>query len=188
MRTRVGGVDGTLGPTLSAMHTFLVLLHVLAAVFLIGPLVMAPMYGLRALRLGDAGGVHNAARQTMLYGLLSLVVFAFGTLAVATTDEDYTFGSVWVTVSMTLYILTLLLVLLVVAPALGKVAKLLTAPEPEDEDAEPTATPLVPLAAQAPEVKGLLDGLRGRIAASSGIVAVLVLVTTALMVLKPFGD
>jgi uncharacterized membrane protein len=172
------------------MHTFLVLLHVLAAVFLIGPLVVAPMFGLRALRLGNATAVRDAARQTTLYGLLSLVVFAFGALAVATEEKDYTFGSVWVSVSMTLYILTLLLVLLVVAPALGKVAKLLGAPVPdgdEDGDDEPAATPLVPLAAQAPEVKGVLDALRGRIAASSGIVAVLVLATTVLMVLKPFG-
>lgn len=178
------------------MHTFLVLLHVVAAVFLIGPLVIAPMSGLRALRRGNADGLHDAARQTTLYGLLSLVVFAFGTLAVATEDKDYTFGSIWVNVSMTLYILAFLLVLAVVAPSLGRAAKLLSAPSAVDVDPvdgelpapEPGPVALVPLSAQAPEVKGKLDALRGRIAASSGIVSVLLLVTVALMVLKPFGD
>jgi len=178
------------------MHTFLVLLHVLAAVFLIGPLVIAPMFGLRALRLGAADAVRDAARQTTLYGLLSLTVFAFGVLAVATEEDDYTFRSIWVNVSMTLYILALLLVLGVLAPSLGKAARLLSAPESVQVDPvdgelpqpEPAPTQPVPLAAQEPEVKGKLDALRGRIAASSGIVAVLIFVTTVLMVLKPFGD
>jgi uncharacterized membrane protein len=178
------------------MHTFLVLLHVVAAVFLIGPLVIAPMFGLRALRTGNPDGLRDAARQTTLYGLLSLVVFGFGVLAVATEDDDYTFGTIWVNVSLTLYILALLLTLLVVAPALNKAAKLITAPstvqvDPVDGELpapEPGLTAPVPLSAQQPEVKGKLDGLRGRIAASSGIASVLILVITALMVLKPFGD
>jgi len=178
------------------MHTFLVLLHVLAAVFLIGPLVVAPMAGLRALRLGDGGRLQDAARQTTLYGLLSTTVFVFGVLAVATEDDDYTFSTIWVNVSMTLYVLALLLILLVVAPALNKSAKLINAPatvtvDPVDGELpapEPGPVAPVPLTAQEPEVKGKLDALRGRIAASSGMVSVLLLVTAALMVLKPFGD
>ena len=178
------------------MHTFLVLLHVIAAVFLIGPLVIAPMFGLRALRTGNVGGLHDAARQTTLYALLSLVIFAFGVLAVATEDDDYTFGTIWVNVSITLYILALVLTLLVVAPALNKAAKLITAPasvqvDPVDGELptpEPGPAPIVPLASQEPEVKGKLDALRGRIAASAGTSSVLILVITALMVLKPFGE
>ena len=178
------------------MHTFMVLLHVVAAVFLIGPLAVAPMFGLRALRTGNTDGLRDAARQTTLYGLLSLIVFGFGALAVATEDNDYTFGSIWVSVSITLYILALLLTLLVVAPALSKAAKLITAPgtvqiDPVDGELpapEAGQATTVPLASQEPEVKGKLDALRGRIAASSGIVSVLILITTALMVLKPFGD
>jgi uncharacterized membrane protein len=178
------------------MHTFLVLLHVIAAVFLIGPLVIAPMFGLRALRLGNTDGLRDAARQTTQYGLLSLIVFAFGVLAVATEDDEYTFSTIWVNVSMTLYILALLVVLLIVAPALNKASKLVSAPatvqvDPVDGELPPPepgpASPL-PLASQEPEVKGKLDALRGRIASSSGIVSVLLLATTALMVLKPFGD
>jgi uncharacterized membrane protein len=178
------------------MHTFMVLLHVVAAVFLIGPLVVAPMFGLRALRIGNPEGLRDSARQTTLYGLLSLIVFAFGTLAVATEKKDYTFGTIWVNVSMTLYILALVVVLLVLAPALNKASKLVSAPSTVQIDPvtgelpapEPGPVAPVPLSAQEPEVKGKLDALRGRIAASSGIVSVLLLVTTALMVLKPFGD
>jgi uncharacterized membrane protein len=178
------------------MHTFFVLLHVLAAVFLIGPLVVAPMTGLRALRLGEATAVRDAARQTTLYGLLSLIVFAFGALVVATEEKEYSFRTAWVSISMTLYIFALLLVLLVLAPSLNRAAKLLSTPgnvqvnpvEGELPPPEPEPRAPVPLTSQEPEVKGKLDALRGRIAASGGIVAVLVLVMTALMVLKPFGS
>jgi uncharacterized membrane protein len=177
------------------MHTFLVVLHVIAAVFLIGPLVAAPMTGLRALRVGDVSAVRDAARQTTLYGFLSLAVFGFGLLAVATEDDDYSFGTVWVSISMTLYILSLLLVLLVIAPSLVRAARLLDSPgsvqvnpvEGELPRSEAGTKPRS-LAEQEPEVKGKLDAVRGRIAASGGILAVLMLITVVLMVVKPFGD
>jgi hypothetical protein len=189
------------------MYTFLLLLHVLAAVFLTGPLVIAPMTALRGLRAGDARTVRAATRQTTIYGLASLVVFGLGAAVVPTRPTEYTFSTPWVIISMTLYILAMLVVLLVVIPALNSTANLLTPglmPATRDDDsAEPDAdkTPdgqpdlyraagstLVPLADQEPEVRHKLDALRGRITAGSGIVAGLMIVTTAMMVVKPFGQ
>src|SRR5918993_1128786 len=108
------------------MHTFLLTLHVVAAVFLIGPLAIAPMTGLRGIRKQEAGTVRDAARLTMLYGLLSLIVFGLGVAVVPTRPERYTFGTAWIVISMTLYIIAVLATLLVVAPSLGQAAKLLT--------------------------------------------------------------
>ena len=159
------------------MHTFLKTLHVIAAVFLIGPLALVPMAGLRAIRLGDLGAVRNAARQTTVYGLLSLLVFGFGLAVVPTEPEHYNFATPWVTISMTLYIVTLGLVLGVVSPALNKAASLL---EVRDEPAPATGDP-------APLTNPLLDTARGRVAASSGVATLLLVAITVLMVVKPFS-
>jgi uncharacterized membrane protein len=187
------------------MYTFLLTLHVLAAVFLAGPLAIAPMTGLRALRAGDERGVRDAARTTSMFGLLSLVIAAFGAAVVPTRPDDYTFGTPWLTISMTLYLVTVGLVLLAVVPALRSAAKLLT-PEPliaveRDSGGEAAGEPAktfapagaqtasvhVPPEDQDPVIRAKLDALRGRITASSGIVAALILVITVLMVTKPFS-
>jgi uncharacterized membrane protein len=159
------------------VHTFLKTLHVIAAVFLIGPLVLVPMGGLRAIRLGDLGAVRNAARQTTVYGLLSLLVFGFGVAVVPTEPKRYDFATPWVTISMTLYIVTLGLVLGVVAPALNKAASLL---EARDEPVAATDDP-------APPTNPQLDTARGRVAASSGVATLLLVAITVMMVVKPFS-
>ncbi|HEV7825380.1 MAG TPA: DUF2269 family protein [Mycobacteriales bacterium] len=180
------------------MHTFLKTLHVIAAVFLIGPLVLVPMTGLRAIRLGDLGAVRNAARQTTLYGLLSLLVFGLGLAVVPTEPEHYDFATPWVTISMTLFIVALALILGVAAPALSKAASLLesrTADPARTAAATPAAdqaagdaaadtvpAPATPAAITDPQ----LDSARGRVAASSGVASLLVLVITVFMVVKPF--
>lgn len=202
------------------MHTFLVTLHVVAAVFLIGPMAIAPMSGLRGIRQQDAGVTRAAARQTMLYALLSLLVFGLG-VAVVPTGHDYTFGTAWITISMTLYLIVLLVTTLVVAPSLGQAVKLLTSgssvdtsvaagatdvgrdvadavtpgsperPAPTDPGGSPPTAPLDdPATAGRPALSAdalrKLDAVRGRVAVTSGICALLLLVITVLMVVKPF--
>jgi uncharacterized membrane protein len=182
------------------VHTFLKSLHVIAAVFLIGPLVLVPMTGLRAIRVGDLGAVRTAARHTTLYGLLSLLVFALGAAVVPTEPEHYNFGTPWVTISMTLFIVALALVLGVAAPALTKAASLLearTAPTPPTAAPAPTtgdagdagAEPATATATgdPAPLTNPQLDTARGRVAASSGVASLLLVVITVFMVVKPFG-
>jgi uncharacterized membrane protein len=174
------------------VHTFLKTLHVVAAVLLIGPLVLVPMTGLRAIRTGDLAAVRNAARQTTLYGLLSILVFALGAAVVPTESEHYTFGTPWVTISMTLYIVTLGLVLGVVAPALNKAASLLEARTAPDNHvpagAQSAADKPEPATGDpAPLTNPQLDAARGRVAASSGVASLLLVVITVLMVVKPFS-
>ncbi|HEY0485201.1 MAG TPA: DUF2269 family protein [Mycobacteriales bacterium] len=176
------------------MHTFLKTLHVIAAVFLIGPLVLVPMTGLRAIRVGDLGAVRNAARQTTLYGLLSLLVFALGAAVVPTEPEHYDFGTPWVTISMTLFVVALALILGVAAPALTKAASLLeartapaAAPAPTAGDAGDAGATATATGDPAPLTNPQLDSARGRVAASSGVASLLLVVITVFMVVKPFG-
>jgi uncharacterized membrane protein len=164
------------------VHTFLKTLHVVAAVFLIGPLVVIPMSGLRAIRVGDLSAVRTATRQTGLYGLLSLLVFALGAAVVPTESEHYNFGTPWVTISMTLFIVALGIILGVLVPALTKAGSLMearTTPAPTIADGE-DAAPVAPL------TDSQLDAARGRVAASSGVASLLLVVVTVLMVTKPF--
>jgi len=172
------------------MHTFLKTLHVVAAVFVIGPLVALPNVGLRGIRTGRVDLVRDAARLTTVYGLASLVVFGLGLAVVPTRPERYTFGSVWVTASITLYLVALLVTLLVLAPALNKAVSLLGAgtlvdDHARDKPAEPELR--VTATAQDLQTKARIDAVRGRVAASGGIVALLFLVITVLMVWQPFG-
>jgi uncharacterized membrane protein len=164
------------------VHTFLKTLHVVAAVFLIGPLVVIPMSGLRAIRMGDLSAVRLAGRQTTLYGLLSILVFALGAAVVPTESEHYNFGTPWVTISMTLFIVALGIILGVLVPALTKAGSLMearTTPAPTIADGE-DAAPVAPL------TDSQLDAARGRVAASSGVASLLLVVVTVLMVTKPF--
>jgi uncharacterized membrane protein len=180
------------------VHTFLKTLHVIAAVFLIGPLVIIPMSGLRAIRIGDLGMVRSAARQTTLYGLLSLLVFALGAAVVPTEPEHYNFGTPWVTISMTLFIVAVVLILGVTAPALSKAASLLESRATAETRATTAATPAADpgpgvdapgeraTGPTAPLTEPQLDSARGRVVASAGVASLLLVVVTALMVIKPF--
>lgn len=172
------------------MHTFLLTLHVVAVVFVIGPLVALPNVGLRGIRTGKVDLVRDAARLTTIYGLASLVVFALGAAVVPTKPDDYTFGSIWVTASMTLYLVALLITLLVLAPALNKATTLLgagTLVDDHSRDRQATPDLTVTATAQDLQTKATMDAVRGRIAASGGTVALIFLAITVLMVWQPFG-
>jgi uncharacterized membrane protein len=170
------------------VKTFLSVLHVLAAVFIIGPLVVIPMSGLRAVRLGDLAMVKAATRQTTLYGLLSLLVFAFGAGRVMVEDRRYDFGTPWVTISMTLFVVAIALVLGLLVPSLQKAATLIEAGTMvHAEGGKKAADVTVTARAQDLHTKAELDSVRGRIAASSGVASLLLVLITILMVVKPFS-
>ncbi|MGI8646978.1 MAG: DUF2269 family protein [Mycobacteriales bacterium] len=182
------------------MHTFWLVLHVLAAVMLTGPLLLAPMAGLRALRERDESGLKNAGRTTMQFALLSLITFGLGLIVVANSKHTG-FSTPWVTISGTLFLIALALALFISVPALNKSARMIEADTEQErkeqaEVAEPTARQL-----DAEELRKITDARviahgaareqlqdqRGRIAAASGTSAVLLIVVTVLMVTQPFG-
>src|SRR4051794_10215804 len=97
-RTRVDSV-----PT---MNTLLVTLHVVAAVFIVGPMAILPQTGLRAIRAGQGGMVEALARSTMIFSLISLAVavLGFGALGTALKEDGLTLTTPWVLSSLVLYL------------------------------------------------------------------------------------
>jgi uncharacterized membrane protein len=146
------------------MDTVLTALHVVAAVFLVGPMAILPMTALRALRAGEWSMVSTLATSTRVFSLASLLVAVLGFGVVGTADErfDLSVTTSWVLTSIILYVIALALSLAVVVPAMKRAA-------------------------------GELEGGRGeaaralyvRIAAGSGVVSLLLVAVTVLMVWKP---
>jgi uncharacterized membrane protein len=184
-------------------------LHVLLAIFLVGPLAMIPMTALRSIRRRDAGQLHSAARQTMIYGLASIAVFLLGFAVVGTEPSSHriSLGAPWLTISMTLYVIALVLVLTVLVPSLRRAARLIdkgvlnpktalathtvTAVEGEQPAAGGATTEVEPtLTATAADLAGKerLDALYGRTAGIAGLVTLLFAVIIVLMVTRPFGN
>jgi hypothetical protein len=93
-------------------------LHVVAAVFFLGPLVFAASASPRALRAGaeGLGTLRFLARTTRLYGYLSLLVVVLG-LANVQHKYGYSFSQTWVWLSLVLTVGALAAFILLVAPA-----------------------------------------------------------------------
>ncbi|TFD84384.1 DUF2269 family protein [Cryobacterium lactosi] len=144
------------------MDTTLELLHIVAAVFIVGPMAILPMTGLRALRAREAGPITVLAKSVNVFTLLSLLValFGFGALGMS---ERASFASTWIWLSIVLYAVALGINLFLVVPALRAAA--------DEVTANPSGT-------------ARLAGYP-RIAAGSGIVTLLLVAVTVLMVLKP---
>jgi len=165
----IGVNNGTFGTvwaaacsgTLSFMETTFAVLHVTAAIFIIGPMTILPMTGMRAIRAGNASQVGSLARSTALLGWLSLIVaiLGFGLVAFVDPDENLTYGTPWVLASIILYTGAVSITLSAVAPLLKRAGARLAAGTPSIE--------------------------YGRIAALSGLVAVLLVTVTVLMVWRP---
>jgi uncharacterized membrane protein len=146
------------------MNTVLTVLHVVAAVFLVGPMAILPMTALRALRAGEWSMVSTLAVSTRVFSLASLLVavLGFGVLGMADKRFDLSVTTSWVLTSIILYLLALALSLALVVPSLSRAASELSGGRAEGARA-----------------------LYGRIAAGSGVVSLLLVAVTVLMVWKP---
>ncbi len=147
------------------MHTLLDVLHVVAAVFLIGPMAILPMSAMRAVRSGDGAAVLTTARSTMIFSLASLLVVLFGFGVLGMSDEKYnlSIATPWVLISIILYAIALALNVLAVVPALRSAGEHL----------------------QSAETGTLRGNDYRRIAVTSGVVTVLLVAVVVLMVAKP---
>lgn len=139
------------------MDTILNILHVVGAVFIIGPMAILPMTGLRALRAGNNEQVNVIARSTAIFSYLSLVVAVLGFGLVGMADPKYNLSvtTPWVLISVALYVIAVVIALALVVPALKKAAT---------ATAQRTYAP---------------------IAAGSGLTTALLLTVVVLMVWKP---
>ncbi|GAA4204961.1 DUF2269 family protein [Actinocatenispora rupis] len=171
------------------MFTLLLTLHVLLAIFLIGPLAMIPMTAMRSIRKRDASAVGDAARQTTVYGLASIVVFLLGFGVAGSKSNRFSLGDPWITISMTLYVIALVLVLAVLVPDLRRAAKLLTAGVPDAPKPAKGDEPEETVSATASELAehARLSSVRARVSAIGGLVALLFIAIIVLMVTKPFS-
>lgn len=88
------------------MHTLVLIVHVLLVVVLVGPAMLLPWTGERALRARDAEAVLSAGRRTMAFSALTALAAGFGVLATVTSDE-YSFSDPWLIIAATLYVIAL---------------------------------------------------------------------------------
>jgi len=149
------------------MDTLFNILHVVSGVFIVGPMAILPMTGLRAIRAGQAGQVAVLAKSVNIFTLLSVVVvvLGFGALSMSEPEREYSFASTWIWLSIVLYASALMINLFLVVPAMHAAAEELSAREGS------TVTT---------KVAGY-----SRIAMGSGIVALLLVTVVVLMVWRP---
>jgi len=149
------------------MDTLLNTLHIVAAVFLVGPMAILPMTALRFIRAGQPGPVTVLAKSVSFFSLLSVLVilFGFGALSLSDPDRNYSLASTWIWLSLVFYAIALLINLFLVVPALQSAADELT----------------------AREGTGVVEKVStySRIAMGSGIATLLLVTVVVLMVWRP---
>jgi hypothetical protein len=143
----------------------LLALHLLTAIFAVGPLVHAATTASRGLRTADAAATGAAARTITLYSYVSVAVVVFG-FGVMSMDRPYGPGKV-AEVGETWIWLSGLLWLAAVGLALGLLAPALTA------------------ATQKIGAGEAVDGSVGKVAASGGVIGLIFAAIVFLMVYKP---
>jgi uncharacterized membrane protein len=148
------------------MFKIMLALHLLTAIFAIGPLVGAATTASRGLRTGDAGATATAAKTLTIYSYASVlvVIFGFGLMSAKApwdkTKNVAEFGDPWIWISVVLWVAAMALVLAVIVPALKQAT--------------------VSLGAGTS-----VDSLKGRVAASGGVVGLIFGVIVFLMVYQP---
>ena len=107
------------------MRHLLLALHILFAIFAVGPLVGAASIASRGIRAGDATTVASSARTVRIYGYASVLVALLG-MGLVRPQWHAKFSYPWVWISLLLYLVALALSLAVLAPSLRRAADRLT--------------------------------------------------------------
>jgi uncharacterized membrane protein len=143
-------------------YAVVLVLHLLAAVFVVGPLAVAAVTSPRLARAGRLDALQAAQRTTRLYALASIVVVLLGTAMVGLGDtgEAWSMGQLWVSASYALWILAVVLTIGVVVPAQRA-------------------------AIEALEAGDSAAGTAGRMAVGGGLAMLAWVVIVVLMVTKP---
>ncbi len=174
---------------MSSADRILLILHIGFSIFALGPITAATMATPRYIRRGDAGVVRSLNRMTRIYGLLALGIFLFGLLL-----AHGKFNQMWLSASMTLFIVAVALLFIVERDqrkALHKIelsdAEVTAQPGPAPDTDTPVAGVPAEDGKPAPEpaAKGdreLAKVETGRIATISGVIALIWIVILVLMV------
>ena len=179
-------------------------LHIGFAIFTIGPVTVAIMSTPRYIRARNQTVVGYLYRTTRIYALLSLGVLVFG-VVLAQLDKD--FSKPWLSVSLTLFVVAIVLLVLIMRDQHRAIAalELAAAAEAPAAGTPPAAAEVVPVSAEehagdaeaaqdaepaAPNLPGspgvpaahVATVERGRIATMGGVVALIYLVILVLMI------
>jgi hypothetical protein len=144
----------------------LLFLHLLAAIFAVGPLVGAATTASRALRNSDAGAATSAARAIRLYSYVSVVVVIFGMGLMSqkapwdSSEEVAQIGDTWIWLSLLLWAAAMAVSLGVLAPSLTRAAAEIGS-------------------------NGSASGTAGRVAGAGGVIGLIYAVIVVLMVYQP---
>lgn len=147
------------------MYDFLLALHLVLAVFAIGPLVHAATTAGRGIRTGDGAATASSSRMLRIYGYASVLVVLVG-FALMSIDSPYGRGQVgeigqtWIWLSLALWALAVGIILGVTVPTLDKASRLITQEES-------------------------VVSLTARVAASGGVVGLMFAAVVFLMVYRP---
>jgi len=167
-------------------------LHVAFVIFTIGPVAIAILSTPRYIRTRNVAVLRYMLRTTRIFGIASLGVLAFG---IAAAQELHKLESSWITTAMTLFVVSLVLLVLIMRDQRRAVVALETASEHEalatantppgaaadgsqDDDAPDARA--IPVAPQQPHPAASVE--RGRIASLAGIVTLLWLAILVIMV------
>lgn len=148
------------------MYKFLLTLHVLSAVLLIGPFVLVAFMGDRAIRRHDAEDIHRSARYMARFAIGSALVAVLGAAALGLSDR-YTFRTPWVIISLTLWLVAMGVATGYTVPALRRAAHIVEHDEQEEKER--------------------LANITGRVVGSAGLVLVCFVIITIMMTARPFG-
>jgi hypothetical protein len=176
---------------MSAIERLVLWLHVAFVIFTIGPVTIAIMSSPRAIRTRNAVVLQHLLVMTRIFGTASLGVLVFGIILGQQRKE---LSKAWLTVSMTLFVVALVLLVLIMRDQRRALTALKLADKPEvpapqpavagaeraaEEDAataEPAAAAPVTAASHIANVE------RGRIVSMGGVVSLIWLVILVLMV------
>ncbi|HEV8278502.1 MAG TPA: hypothetical protein VGQ26_22785 [Streptosporangiaceae bacterium] len=169
-------------------------LHILFVIFTIGPVTIAIMSSLRAIRTRNIVLLRYLVAMTRIFSVASLGVLIFGIILAQQQDD---LGQAWLAVAITLYVVALVLLVLIMRDQRRAIAALQGAGgqeaaasrpapgEPEGgpgEDEAETAGPAQPAAVTAAAQAHVATVERGRIASIGGVVSLIWLAILVLMV------
>jgi hypothetical protein len=180
---------------MSAIERLVLWLHVAFVIFTIGPVTIAIMSSPRAIRTRNAVVLQHLLVMTRIFGTASLGVLVFGIILGQQRKE---LSKAWLTVSMTLFVVALVLLVLIMRdqrraltalkladkqevpaaqPAVaGELAGAERGAEEDAAAAEPAAAAPVTAASHIANVE------RGRIVSLGGVVSLIWLIILVLMV------
>ena len=169
-------------------------LHILFVIFTIGPVTIAIMSSPRAIRTRNAIVLQHLLVMTRIFGTASLGVLVFGIIL---GQQQKELSKAWLTVSMTLFVVALVLLVLIMRDQRRAVAALQSAggqeagtsrpaqrepgSAPGEDEAETAGSAQPPTVAAAAQVH-VATVERGRIASIGGMVSLIWLAILVLMV------